>query len=50
MYLADPTPLTHDVRLMGVAFTALLGSATLGFVVAVMRIGRWLDERGYSRH
>lgn len=50
MHLADPTSLTHDVRLMGVAFTAALGSATMGFVAAIMRIGRWLDERRYSRH
>ena len=49
MLLADPTPVLHDARLMGVAVTALLGSATFGFVLAVMRTGRWLDERGRAR-
>ena len=49
MHLADPTLVLHDARLMGVAVTALLGSATFGFVLAVMRIGRWLDERSRAR-
>ena len=49
MDLADPTSVLHSTRLMGVAVTALLGSATFGFAFAVMRIGRWLDERGCSR-
>ena len=50
MRLADPTSVTHGVRLMGIAITALIGSATFGFVLAVMRIGRWLDERARSRN
>ena len=49
MDLAEPTSVLHSTRLMGVALTALLGSATFGFVLVVMRIGRWLDERGCSR-
>ena len=48
MHLADPTPVLRKTQLLGVAVTALLGSATFGFVLAVMRVRRWLDERGRS--
>ena len=49
MQITDAAPSAHSVRLAGLAVTALLGSVTLGFAAAAVRIGRWLDERRYSR-